>query len=84
MVITWYLVIVNIIAFVFMGIDKRRAVKKKWRIPENRLWLMAIVGGSIGAMIGMSYFRHKTKHRLFKIGMPIILIVQIVIVFIAV
>jgi uncharacterized membrane protein YsdA (DUF1294 family) len=60
-----------------MGIDKNKARKNKWRIPEKTLFLIAIIGGSIGSILGMQSFRHKTKHKSFTIGMPIILIIQI-------
>ena len=75
-----YLVIVNIVAFCLMGIDKSKAKKKKWRIPEKTLFLSAIFGGSIGANVGMQVFRHKTKHMSFVIGMPAILILQVALV----
>jgi uncharacterized membrane protein YsdA (DUF1294 family) len=73
----FYLVIVNVLAFLLMGIDKRKAQKGAWRIPERTLFLSAIIGGSLGAILGMQLFRHKTKHRSFVIGMPAILIVQL-------
>lgn len=60
-----------------MWMDKRRAQKGKWRIPERTLFLVAILGGSIGSIIGMRHFRHKTKHKSFVIGMPFIFFVQI-------
>lgn len=75
-----YLIAINIIAFAVMGIDKRKAIKRRWRIPEKSLFLSAILGGSIGAIAGMQLFRHKTKHTKFVIGMPAILILQIVII----
>ena len=74
-----YLVFINIIGFSIMGIDKNRAKKEKWRIRENTLFLVAIIGGSIGSIAGMQAFRHKTKHKQFVYGMPAILIIQIVI-----
>lgn len=73
-----YLLIINIIGFISMYIDKRRAILKKYRIPEKTLFLIALVGGSIGAILGMETFRHKTKHWYFKWGMPFILVCQIV------
>ena len=73
----YYLIIINILAFFLMGLDKRKAQTGAWRIPEKTLFLLAILGGSIGAIAGMQLFRHKTKHRNFVIGMPAILIVQI-------
>ena len=75
-----YLIVINIIAFAMMGIDKSKAIKRRWRIPEKSLFLSAVLGGSIGAIAGMQLFRHKTKHTKFVIGMPTILILQIVII----
>lgn len=75
-----YLVILNIIGFTIMGIDKSRAKRGAWRIPEKTLFLIAILGGSIGSILGMKQFRHKTKHKTFTIGMPAILIVQAAII----
>lgn len=83
MVVEWqlliilYLLVMNMIAFGTMAADKRKARKGKWRVSEKTLFLEAILGGSIGAMIGMYHFRHKTKHRKFVLGMPTILIAQI-------
>lgn len=73
-----YLIIINLAGFVSMFVDKRRAIKNKWRIPEKTLFLFAILGGSIGSIAGMHLFRHKTKHWYFLYGMPTILIVQII------
>lgn len=73
-----YLVIINLIAFLLMAMDKSRARKHHWRIPEKTLFLSAILGGSIGAIAGMYTFHHKTRHRYFVIGMPAILILQVV------
>lgn len=75
-----YVVIINIIAFIVMGIDKRKAKKRAWRIPEATLFILAGVGGSIGSIAGMYLFRHKTKHRSFTWGMPAILIIQIILI----
>ncbi|MDW7731080.1 MAG: DUF1294 domain-containing protein [Methanolobus sp.] len=72
-----YLLLVNIVAFSLMGIDKRKAKKNERRIPEKTLFTCAIIGGSVGSIIGMSLFRHKTRHPAFKIGLPFILLVQI-------
>lgn len=63
-----------------MGIDKRRAVRRSWRVPEATLFLVAIIGGSLGSIIGMYVFRHKTRRRIFTIGMPVILIIQVALV----
>ena len=75
-----YLLIINILGFAFMGIDKRRAIRSAFRIPEATLFAIAILGGSIGSILGMHLFRHKTKHWYFLFGMPIILILQIALV----
>lgn len=75
-----YVIIINIIGLLSMFIDKYRAIKNKWRIPEKTLFLIAILGGSIGSNIGMRLFRHKTKHWYFVFGMPAILIIQLVII----
>jgi len=72
-----YILLINLIAFVVFGIDKRKARKGQWRVPESTLFILAIIGGSIGALLGMLVFRHKTKHRKFTIGIPLILALQI-------
>ena len=72
-----YFAVMNLLGFALMGIDKRKAVRHAFRIPEATLFSVAIVGGSIGSIIGMFLFRHKTKHWYFKFGMPIILVIQI-------
>ncbi|SHM78729.1 Uncharacterized membrane protein YsdA, DUF1294 family [Anaerosporobacter mobilis DSM 15930] len=80
LIILIYLVVMNIIGFAIMGIDKSKAKRGAWRIPEKTLFLIAILGGSIGSLLGMKQFRHKTKHKTFTIGMPAILIVQAAII----
>ncbi|MGL4572516.1 MAG: DUF1294 domain-containing protein [Clostridium sp.] len=77
-----YLLIINIVGFISMFIDKEKAKRHKWRIPENTLMFIALIGGSVGSILGMEVFRHKTKHMKFKLGLPVILIVQIVLYFI--
>lgn len=72
-----YFVMMNVVAFALMGIDKKRAVRQEWRISEAKLFLSALLGGSIGAIAGMRCFHHKTKHWYFVIGMPLILIGQV-------
>ena len=72
-----YLIFINIIAFLAMFVDKRKAIKNKWRISEAALISLSILGGSIGMLFGMKSCRHKTKHKKFTIGVPIILIIQI-------
>lgn len=73
-----YLAAVNIITFIMFGADKARAVKGKWRISEAALILAALLGGSIGALAGMRIFHHKTRHRKFTIGIPVILVLQVI------
>ena len=72
-----YLAAVNGIAFLLCGIDKWKARRERWRIPEKTLFLSAILGGSVGFLLGMPLFRHKTKHKSFTIGIPLILALQI-------
>lgn len=76
-VLACYLVIVNIAGFVIMGVDKKRAVRGAWRISEASLFAAALAGGSLGCILGMQHFRHKTKRWYFKYGMPAILILQV-------
>lgn len=71
------LVVVNLFAFVLYGIDKAKAKRGAWRIPEATLLLAAFLGGSLGALLGMELFRHKTKHAKFKILVPLFLILHI-------
>ncbi len=78
MILIVYLLLVNLIAFALMGIDKSKAKRGAWRIPEKSLFLSAIIGGSVGAILGMQIFRHKTKHWYFQYGMPLILVLQII------
>lgn len=80
MIILVYLLLVNVIGFVLMFVDKKRAQNNQWRIKEATLFLTAAIGGSIGSMLGMKVFRHKTKHWSFLIGMPAIFIVQVALV----
>ena len=75
-----YVLVMSIIGFLSMYIDKRKAIKHQWRIPEKTLFIIALLGGSIGSNLGMTICRHKTKHWYFVIGMPVILILQIIIV----
>lgn len=73
-----YLVIMNAIGFLIMLADKKKAIRGAWRIPERTLMAVAILGGSIGCLLGMKLFRHKTKHLKFTIGVPLILALQVV------
>lgn len=75
-----YIVLMNLAGFFIMGIDKQRARKRAFRIPEATLFMIAIIGGSIGSIVGMHVFRHKTRHWYFLFGLPAILILQIILV----
>ena len=75
----YYLVIVNILAFIMYGLDKQKAVRKQWRIPEAQLLGIAVIGGSIGAILGMQFFHHKTRKCKFKIGVPVFLALQLIV-----
>lgn len=75
-----YLSVINIIGIAIMGIDKLKAKKRAWRVPESTLFVIAIIGGSLGTTIGMFLFHHKTKHWYFRYGMPAILIIQVAII----
>lgn len=74
--ILFYFILLNLIGFILMGLDKYKARKGLWRIPEKTLFLASLLGGSVGALIGMYFFRHKTRLWYFVIGMPLILILQ--------
>ncbi len=76
-----YFLIMNLIGFAAMGIDKRKAARKLWRIPEKTLFGIAVLGGCLGCILGMEVFRHKTKHFSFRAGMPAILILQALIAY---
>ena len=76
-----YLIGINVVTFFIYVIDKWKARRGKWRIPEDTLIWLAIAGGSIGALLGMYLFRHKTQHKKFTLGIPAIILVQAVIVF---
>ena len=75
--LTYYLLAINAVAFIMYGIDKYTAKKAKWRISEATLLLLAVLGGSIGAWMGMKVWHHKTMHKKFKYGIPAILLIQI-------
>ena len=75
----YYLLASNLLTFVIYGIDKHKARHNRWRIPEATLLLLAALGGSIGALLAMRAFRHKTQHKKFRYGVPAILIVQLAI-----
>lgn len=75
-----YLTVVNIISFSLMGLDKKKAARQKYRIPEKQLFIWVIIGGSLGGVLGMQIFRHKTKHPQFKYGFPLILLVHLLLI----
>ena len=75
--LAYYLLAINAVAFIVYGIDKYKAKKAKWRISETTLLLLAVLGGSIGAWMGMKVWHHKTMHKKFKYGIPAILLIQI-------
>ena len=72
-----WLAVINLLTFLVYGADKRRARRGKWRVPEKTLFLLPLLGGSIGALLGMRVFHHKTKHWYFVWGIPAILLAQI-------
>ena len=72
-----WLAVINLLTFIVYGADKRRARKGKWRVPEKTLFLLPLLGGSIGALLGMRVFHHKTKHWYFVWGIPAILLAQV-------
>lgn len=72
-----WLAVINLLTFIGYGADKRRARRGKWRVPEKTLFLLPLLGGSIGALLGMRVFHHKTKHWYFVWGIPAILLAQI-------
>jgi len=72
-----YLVAVDLAAFVLMGVDKRRAKRGAWRIPEKTLFLPALLGGALGGTLGMRVFHHKTRHWYFRYGFPLLLVLQL-------
>ena len=75
-----YILIVNVLTFILFAIDKWKAKHGKWRIPEATLLIMAAIGGSLGALFGMKLFHHKTLHKKFNIGLPVILLLQIILI----
>ena len=76
-----YIVCLNLVTFVIMFADKRRAIKHQWRMPEKTILLLSLIGGSLGSLCGMFVFRHKTKHLSFRILLPLFFIFHIVVVF---
>lgn len=79
-VLLYYLIVINVVTFLVYGIDKWKAKQSKWRISEATLLLLAIIGGSVGAWLGMKTWHHKTMHKKFKYGLPLILLAQIALI----
>lgn len=79
-IIIGYVITINVITLITYGIDKWKAKHNKWRIPEATLLMLAVIGGSIGALCAMKLFHHKTLHKKFYIGVPVILLLQIAII----
>ena len=73
----FYLLAINLLSFLIYGVDKWKAKREKWRVPEKTLFLLALLGGSVGALVGMKVFHHKTRKWYFRFGIPAILILQI-------
>lgn len=76
-----YIILTNILLFTLMGIDKQKAKLNQWRISEKTLFILAIIGGSIGGILGIYTFRHKTKHLKFTLGFPTIILFQVIAIF---
>lgn len=76
LVLAAYLILINLVGFFSMGADKRKARRGKWRTPEATLFLIALLGGSLGSLAGMRAFHHKTKHNRFRFGVPAIFLLQ--------
>ncbi|MGE4509124.1 MAG: DUF1294 domain-containing protein [Eubacteriaceae bacterium] len=82
-ILTIYFCTINLITFFLFGIDKSKARKDKWRISEKALLLFCLVGGSLGGAIGMRYFKHKTRKKIFWIGVPVIFLLQVFLLIVA-
>ena len=80
-IIIYILIIINVLTFLVYGIDKWKAKQGRWRISEATLLSLAVIGGSIGALLGMKVWHHKTMHKKFKYGLPLILLVQIALIY---
>ena len=76
----YYLIVITVVTFLVYGIDKWKAKQGSWRISETTLLILAVIGGSIGALLGMKVWHHKTMHKKFKYGIPLIMLVQIVLI----
>ena len=76
----YYLIVINVVTFLVYGIDKWKAKQGSWLLSEASLLILAVIGGSIGALLGMKIWHHKTMHKKFKYGLPLILIIQIILI----
>lgn len=74
--LSWYLVFINTFSFIIYGLDKWKAISHRWRVSENQLLTLAVLGGGIGSLLGMYFFHHKTRHPKFTIGVPLITILE--------
>ena len=79
----YYLIVITVVTFLVYGIDKWKAKQGSWRISETTLLILAVIGGSIGALLGMKVWHHKTMHKKFKYGLPLILLAQIALIFLS-
>ena len=79
-IIVIYLIVINVVTFFIYGIDKWKAMRSKWRISEAMLLGLAVIGGSTGAWLGMKVWHHKTMHKKFKYGIPVIIVIQLFII----
>ena len=77
----YYLIVINVVTFLVYGIDKWKAKQGSWRISEATLLILAVIGSSFGALFGMKVWRHKTMHKKFKYGLPLILLAQIALIY---
>ena len=79
-ILYFYVAAINVVTFFVYGLDKSKAKARQWRIPEAQLIFLAVIGGSVGALLGMRIFHHKTRKPKFRIGIPVILIIQLIII----
>jgi uncharacterized membrane protein YsdA (DUF1294 family) len=77
LILVSYMLLMSVALFVLMGVDKKRAARNEWRIKERTLFFIALIGGALGGIVGMRVFRHKTKHALFAVGMPLLLMLNL-------
>jgi len=77
----YYLIVINVVTFLVYGVDKWKAKQGSWRISEATLLILAVIGGSIGALLGMKIWHHKTMYKKFKYGLPLILLAQIALIY---